>query len=176
MTRSKKGKRQSERSGRTAPVVIGVPQKAACTGASRPRARKFDTGSQVVSANINTSSLFKQETKRQWRGRGRGEGRRGVVTKPCVAVVRRTRDPRIPATSKRSTSGFHQPGRHRVHQARSAVRCSASRVNGESCILLKTACKADFGTLFDILSCKWMTSSKGGVGVLIGCLPWSFGH
>ena len=30
-----------------------------------------------------------------------------------------------------STSGFHQPGRHCLHQARSAVRCSASRMKGE---------------------------------------------
>ena len=30
--------------------------------------------------------------------------------------------------SGRSTSGFHQPGRHCLHQARSAVRCSASRM------------------------------------------------
>ena len=32
----------------------------------------------------------------------------------------KTMDPRIPATSGRSTSGFHRPGRHHVHQARSA--------------------------------------------------------
>ena len=32
---------------------------------------------------------------------------------------------------RRSTSGFDGPGRHRVHQARSAARCSASRMKGE---------------------------------------------
>ena len=37
-----------------------------------------------------------------------------------------TMDPRIPTTPRRSTSGFHQPGRYCLHQARSAVRCSAS--------------------------------------------------
>ena len=31
----------------------------------------------------------------------------------------------------RSTAGFHQPGRHCLHQARSAVRCLASRMKGE---------------------------------------------
>ena len=31
----------------------------------------------------------------------------------------------------RSTSGFHGPGKHRVHEARCAVRCSASGVKGE---------------------------------------------
>ena len=38
---------------------------------------------------------------------------------------------RIPTMPGRSTSGFHQPGRHCLHQARSAVRCSASRMKGE---------------------------------------------
>ena len=37
-------------------------------------------------------------------------------------------NPRISIMPGRSVSGFHQPGRHRVHQARSAVRCSASRM------------------------------------------------
>ena len=44
---------------------------------------------------------------------------------------RMTIDPRIPTMPGRSTSGFHQPGTHRLHQARSAVRCSASRMKGE---------------------------------------------
>ena len=42
-----------------------------------------------------------------------------------------TIDPRIPTVPGRSTSGFHQPGRHCLHQARSAVRCSASCMKGE---------------------------------------------
>ena len=40
-------------------------------------------------------------------------------------------DPRIPTMPGRSTSGFHRPGGHRLHQSRSAVRCSASRMKGE---------------------------------------------
>ena len=40
-------------------------------------------------------------------------------------------NPRIPTIPGRSTSGFHQPGRHCLRQARSAVRCSASRMKGE---------------------------------------------
>ena len=44
---------------------------------------------------------------------------------------RMTTDPRIPTMPGRSTSGFHQPGRHCLHQARSAMRCSTSRMNGE---------------------------------------------
>ena len=39
--------------------------------------------------------------------------------------------PRIPTLPGRNTSGFHRPGRHCLHQARSAVRCSASRIKGE---------------------------------------------
>ena len=42
-----------------------------------------------------------------------------------------TIDPRIPAMPGRSTSGVHRPGRHCLHQARSAVRCWGSRIKGE---------------------------------------------
>ena len=59
---------------------------------------------------------------------------------------RMTIDPRIPTMPGRSMSGFHQPGRHWLHQARSAVRCSASRMK-VNCILPRTARKTDFGTL-----------------------------
>ena len=44
---------------------------------------------------------------------------------------RMTIDPRIPTMPGRSTSGFQQPGRHRLHHARSAVGCSVSRMKGE---------------------------------------------
>ena len=40
-----------------------------------------------------------------------------------------TIDPRIPTMPGRSTSGFHQPGRHFLHHARSAVRGS---IKGEA--------------------------------------------
>ena len=59
----------------------------------------------------------------------------------------KTIDPRIPTMPGRSTSGFHRPGRFRVHQARSAVRLSAS----VSC-MLRITCEADFRT-FCIRSC-----------------------
>ena len=43
-----------------------------------------------------------------------------------------TLDPRIPTIEPgRSTLDFYRPGRHRVHQARSAVRCWASGMKGE---------------------------------------------
>ena len=63
---------------------------------------------------------------RMWRGGGGGRCTR-LMHNRSVGTV----DPRILTVPGRSTSGFHQPGRHRVHQARSAVRCSASRVEGD---------------------------------------------
>ena len=42
-----------------------------------------------------------------------------------------TIDPLVPTISGRSMPGFHQPGRHCLHQARSSVRCSASCRKGE---------------------------------------------
>ena len=53
-----------------------------------------------------------------------------------VLIVMRGRssmniDHRIPTMPGRSTSGIHRPGRHRLHQERSAVRCWASRMKGE---------------------------------------------
>ena len=58
----------------------------------------------------------------------------GVYSVPGTQFVhgrsRMTIGPRFPTMPGRSTSGFHQPGRHCLHQARSAVRCSASRMNG----------------------------------------------
>ena len=49
----------------------------------------------------------------------------------CMAGVCKTIDPRIPTVSGRSTWGFHPPGKHCLHQGRSAVVCSASSVKGE---------------------------------------------
>ena len=40
-------------------------------------------------------------------------------------------DPRTLTVPGRSTWDFHQPGRHCLHQARHAVRCSTSRTKGE---------------------------------------------
>ena len=60
---------------------------------------------------------------------GGGGGARGD-TQFVHGRSRMTVDPRIPTLPGRSTSGFSQPGRRCLHQARSAVRCSASRVKG----------------------------------------------
>ena len=60
--------------------------------------------------------------------------RRAVGGGGGYCVHRRSRisiDPRIPTTPGQSTVGFHQAGRHCLHQARSAVRRSASRMKGE---------------------------------------------
>ena len=72
-------------------------------------------------------SLFDSWTGKVWGGGRKGRG--------CTHFVhgrsRMTIDPRIRTMPGRSTSGFHQPGRHCSHQARSAVRCSASCMKGE---------------------------------------------
>ena len=60
---------------------------------------------------------------RAWEGGGR--------TQFVHGRNRMTIDPRIPTMSRRSTSVFRQPGRHCLHQARSAVRCLTSRMKGE---------------------------------------------
>ena len=44
---------------------------------------------------------------------------------------RMTIDPRIPTMPGRRKSDFHGPGRYCWHQARSTVRCSASRMKNE---------------------------------------------
>ena len=44
---------------------------------------------------------------------------------------RMTIDLRIPTMPGRSTSGFHPPGRHYLHQARRSVKSPASRMKGE---------------------------------------------
>ena len=44
---------------------------------------------------------------------------------------RMTIDPRIPTMPGRSTSGFHRLSRHCLHQPRSAIRYSASRMKSE---------------------------------------------
>ena len=68
-------------------------------------------------------------------GGGGGEGRRRGgwdVLNLCMAViVCVTIDPRIPTMPGRSKSGFNQPDRHCLHQARSAVRCSAISMKSE---------------------------------------------
>ena len=46
-------------------------------------------------------------------------------------LSRMTIDPRIPTVPGRSMSGFHRLGRHRSHEARSAVSCPSSRMKGE---------------------------------------------
>ena len=48
-------------------------------------------------------------------GEGGGEGEGGRVLSLCMAVVVSI-DPRIPTMPGRSTSVFHQPGRHCLHQ------------------------------------------------------------
>ena len=65
-------------------------------------------------------------------GGGRAGGGVGwVCTQFVHGLVRMTICPRIATIPGRRTSGFHQTGRHCLHQARRAVRCSASRMKSE---------------------------------------------
>ena len=71
-------------------------------------------------------------SERAERERGRG----GILDRRDAldlidGLSRITIDPRIPTLPGRSLSGLHRPGRHCLHQARSAVRCTASRMKGE---------------------------------------------
>ena len=66
-----------------------------------------------------------------WIKRGGGVLDRRDVLDIIHGRSRINRDPRIPTMPGRSMSGSHQPGRYCLHQARSAVRCSASRMKLE---------------------------------------------
>ena len=79
----------------------------------------------------------------------------------CSGRSRMTTDPQITidrsfvSMPERSTSVFHRPGRHCLHQAQSAVRCWASRTKGK---LHPTK-----NHLWDGLSRLWMTASKKSI-------------
>ena len=75
----------------------------------------------------------------------------GVHSLPRMSVVVFTTepDPRIPTMPGRRTSGFHRPGRHCWCRARSALRCSPSRIKGE---------------LHPTQNCLW-----GGIGYPMRC-------
>ena len=98
-----------------------------------------------------------------------------------------TVDPRIPIMLGRSTSGVYQPGRHCLHQARSAVRCSASRMKGE---LHPSKNRSSDGLRHLMPTCSWMTAPMSyfvffgaatpetAMGILlcnclVGALPYS---
>ena len=70
----------------------------------------------------------------------------------------------------RSTSGFHQPGTHCLHQARSAVRCSASRMNGEL-HLSKDSLQSEEGSIITLgrsLRCNVVFVQKERTACLLG--------
>ena len=64
-------------------------------------------------------------------GEGEAGGGWGRGTQFVHDRSRMTIDPPIPTMPGRSTSGFHQPGTHCLHQARSSVRCLVSRMKSE---------------------------------------------
>ena len=58
---------------------------------------------------------------------GAGAGVQSVVR----GFSRMIMEIRIPTIPERSTSGFHHPGRHCLHQPRRAMERSAGRMKGE---------------------------------------------
>ena len=106
------------------------------TVGSRRQALKFmDTGGKVRGfdggggrGGARWPSIIRRGA---WKYHGMKEGAGGRCTQFMRGRNRMTIDPRIRTKPARSTSGCHQPGRHCLHQARSAVRCSASRIKDE---------------------------------------------
>ena len=84
----------------------------------------------VATEDGDQPRLYLGGTRAGWVGGWVG-GCVGVTIVSYVAVVRKTKEPRMPTIPERSTSGFHRLGGHCAHQARSAVRYSASRMKGE---------------------------------------------
>ena len=88
----------------------------------------------VLHADIQYFKDKNYEVNGRQIGGGRGDGGgggRGGCTQFVHGRGRLAIDLRIPTMPGRSTSGFRQPGSHCLHQARSVVRYSASRMKGE---------------------------------------------
>ena len=84
----------------------------------------------------------------------------GRVLMPCMTAVVLP-DPCMPTVPGRGTSDVHRPGRHCLHQARSAVSCWESRWKGE--LALRTTFEAD--------SRIWMTASNEIISFRVWPLP-----
>ena len=87
-------------------------------------------------------------------------GRSRMIKGPC-----------IPTMPGRSTPGFYRPGRHGVHQARSAVRCSASSIKGGLHPISNHLWGGERGVIIrSRLTVLRRTGSGGGRGVLLPCM------
>ena len=78
----------------------------------------WHTSSRRRRVTYDTGSNFSETEKKIGMTCGKGGG----GTQIMHGRSRMTIDPRIPAMPGRSTSGFHQPGRHCLHQAQSKNR------------------------------------------------------
>ena len=107
-----------------------------------------------------------------------GEGGGGVLDRRDVLDLmhgpsRMAIDPRILTLPGRSMSGFHRPGRHRLDQARNAVRCPASRMKGELHPTIRTACEADLhmdDSFNEFIDSPVWALPETAMGVLCTCL------
>ena len=91
-----------------------------------PSARGERGGGYSFVACLSILTIDHAPLLRRSTGGGGGQGTQFVHGRSRMTI-----DPRIPTVSGRSRSGFHQPGRHCLRRARSAVRCSANRMKGE---------------------------------------------
>ena len=106
----------------------GVAKRTGGSSGRRVVSWRDGTGRRRQGASYDTQK--RQDAHNGGKGSG-GAGRAGGCTQFVHGRSRTTIDPRIPTMPGRSTSGFQRPGRHCLHQVRSAVRCSASRMKGE---------------------------------------------
>ena len=79
----------------------------------------------------------------------------------------RTIHPCTPTMPGRNMSGFHRPGRHRVHQARSEAFGNRRVARRVSCLLLRTNCQVEFGTLCVRVAYHMTASNKRGKKKLV---------
>ena len=84
-----------------------------------------------LALSVDTASATKSSHLVRACGLGQGVIDRRDALDLMHGRSRMTIGPRILTIPGRNMSGIHRPGRHCLHQARSAVRCLASRMKGE---------------------------------------------
>ena len=90
----------------------------------QPRVNAILAARRRLEENIDSARIYSLGNDIK-KGSGEGDGLNAMHGR-----IRLTIDPRIPIMPGRSTTGFHRRDRHCLHQARGAVRCSASRIKG----------------------------------------------
>ena len=105
---------------------VGIDGHARLRHLKRPKRLELCTKNRTKYVPTSTPIVPKNESQRTTSKAGGGRGAHVMHGRSRVTV-----DPHIPTMPGRSTSDFHRAGRHCSRQARSAVRCWASRMQGE---------------------------------------------